>query len=100
MSLLLLHLFDNKLNFIPTVSSITKLFLFVIISKSCGAKNLSQSCVPIGSHLKIYSAPNIANIYDFKFLLIVFIAILLWLESQLWLRIYLVKRIKLPKILI
>ena len=34
-------------------------------------KNFSQSCVPMGNHLKIYSAPNIANKYDFKFLLIV-----------------------------
>ena len=32
----------------------------------CGVKNLFQSCVPIGNHRKIYSAPSIANIYDFK----------------------------------
>ena len=38
---------------------------------SSGFINLFQSCVPIGSHLKIYSAPSIANKYDFGFLLIV-----------------------------
>ena len=47
-----------------------------IFSKSFGDKNLFQSWVPIGSHLKIYSAPNIANAYDFKFLFIVDIKII------------------------
>ncbi|SVC73120.1 uncharacterized protein METZ01_LOCUS325974, partial [marine metagenome] len=40
----------------------------LIFIKSSGFINLSQSCVPIGSHCKIYSAPTIANTYDFKVL--------------------------------
>ena len=61
----------NGIMFIATINKNLKSYIFAIISKSCGVKNLSQSWVPIGNHLKIYSAPNTPNIYDFKFLLIV-----------------------------
>ena len=33
-------------------------------SSSSGLINLFQSCVPIGNHLKIYSAPTIAFMYE------------------------------------
>ena len=39
-----------------------KEFFLQIAFKISGLTNLFQSCVPIGSHFKIYSAPMIANI--------------------------------------
>ena len=40
-------------------------------ASSEGRMNLAYSCVPFGRRFKTYSAPRIANIYDFGFLFIV-----------------------------
>ena len=68
MSSLTFQLLFNILNCIPSNFFNNSLFLFEISVKSSGFTNLSQSCVPIGSHFKTYSAPIIAKIYYFNVL--------------------------------
>ena len=61
LSLERLHLFKSGLNLTPSILFNISEFLLQIFSRFSGFTNLFQSCVPIGSHLKIYSAPIIAK---------------------------------------
>ena len=54
------HLLVIILNFIPSRFCNWRLYFLEILIKSFGSINFSHSCVPIGNHLKIYSAPIIA----------------------------------------
>ena len=56
------HLSNIGLKLIPSIFFRIKEFFSQILISSSGLINFCQSCVPIGSHLRIYSAPKIAKI--------------------------------------
>ena len=55
----------------PLVSRSSALAALIYSANLEGLINLSYSCVPLGSILKIYSAPTIAVTHDLGFLFIV-----------------------------
>ena len=52
----------NGIMFVATINKTLKSYFIKNFLRSSGLTNFSHSCVPIGSHLKTYSAPTIAKI--------------------------------------
>ena len=66
-SLEIFHSSLIMLKFIPSNLFTDKSYFIKIFFRSSGLTNFSHSCVPIGSHLKTYSAPIIAKHKILKF---------------------------------